>query len=33
MHELTELDGLAVKVVAGDTDPYTAADRLLESTE
>jgi LAO/AO transport system kinase len=33
VHELTELDGLAVKVVAGDTDPYTAADRLLETTE
>ena len=33
VHEHTELDGLAVKVVAGDTDPYTAADRLLETTE
>jgi LAO/AO transport system kinase len=33
VHEHTELDGLAVQVVAGDTDPYTAADRLLETTE
>jgi LAO/AO transport system kinase len=33
VHEHTELDGLAVKVVAGETDPYTAADRLLETTE
>jgi LAO/AO transport system kinase len=32
VHEHTELDGLAVKVVAGETDPYTAADRLLETT-
>ncbi len=31
VHEHTELDGLAGKVVSGDTDPYTAADRLLES--
>jgi len=33
VHEQTELDGLAVKVVAGETDPYTAADRLLETTD
>jgi LAO/AO transport system kinase len=33
VHELTELDGLAVEVVAGKTDPYTAADRLLETTD
>jgi LAO/AO transport system kinase len=33
VHENTELDGLAVKLVAGETDPYTAADRLLETTE
>jgi LAO/AO transport system kinase len=33
VHEHTELDGLAVRVVAGDTDPYTAADRLLATTE
>ena len=31
VHERTELDDLAEKVVAGDTDPYTAADSLLES--
>ena len=31
VHEHTELDGLAEKVVSGDTDPYTAADRLLET--
>lgn len=26
----TELDGLAEQVAAGETDPYAAADRLLE---
>jgi LAO/AO transport system kinase len=31
VHERTELDDLAEKVVAGDSDPYTAADALLES--
>jgi LAO/AO transport system kinase len=31
VHERTELDDLAEKVVAGDSDPYTAADSLLES--
>ncbi len=31
VHERTELDDLAEKVVAGDTDPYSAADSLLES--
>ncbi len=31
VHEHTELDGLAEQVVAGDSDPYTAADRLLEA--
>src|SRR4051794_1170943 len=31
VHERTELDDLAEQVVAGDTDPYTAADSLLES--
>ena len=31
VHERTELDELAEKVAAGDTDPYRAADVLLES--
>ncbi|MGH3413346.1 MAG: methylmalonyl Co-A mutase-associated GTPase MeaB [Marmoricola sp.] len=31
-HERTELDVLAEKVVAGDTDPYAAADELLAET-
>ena len=31
VHERTELDDLAEKVVAGDSDPYTAADSLLEA--
>ena len=31
VHERTELDALAEKVVAGDTDPYAAADELLEA--
>jgi LAO/AO transport system kinase len=31
VHERTELDDLAEKVVAGDSDPYTAADALLEA--
>jgi LAO/AO transport system kinase len=31
VHERTELDDLAEQVVAGDSDPYTAADALLES--
>jgi LAO/AO transport system kinase len=31
VHERTELDGLAAQVVAGDSDPYIAADRLLEA--
>jgi LAO/AO transport system kinase len=31
VHERTELDDLAEKVVAGDSDPYSAADSLLES--
>jgi LAO/AO transport system kinase len=31
VHERTELDDLAEKVVAGDSDPYTAADALLET--
>ncbi len=31
VHERTELDALAEKVVAGDSDPYTAADVLLEA--
>jgi LAO/AO transport system kinase len=31
VHERTELDELAEKVVAGTSDPYTAADSLLES--
>jgi LAO/AO transport system kinase len=32
VHERTELDGLAEQVVAGETDPYSAADRLLEES-
>jgi LAO/AO transport system kinase len=31
VHERTELDALADQVVAGKTDPYAAADRLLEA--
>ena len=31
VHERTELDALAEKVAAGDTDPYAAADELLEA--
>jgi LAO/AO transport system kinase len=31
VHERTELDALAERVVAGDTDPYAAADELLET--
>ncbi len=31
VHGRSELDELAAAVVAGDTDPYTAADELLES--
>ncbi len=31
MHGRSELDELATAVVAGDSDPYTAADTLLES--
>jgi LAO/AO transport system kinase len=31
VHERTELDALAEQVVAGDTDPYVAADSLLEA--
>jgi LAO/AO transport system kinase len=31
VHERTELDDLAEKVAAGDSDPYTAADSLLET--
>jgi LAO/AO transport system kinase len=31
VHARTELDELAEKVVAGASDPYTAADSLLES--
>ncbi len=31
VHARTELDALAEKVAAGDTDPYTAADSLLEA--
>ncbi|GEP34465.1 transporter [Nocardioides szechwanensis] len=31
VHGRSELDELAAAVVAGDTDPYTAADQLLES--
>jgi GTPase len=31
VHERTELDQLAEQVVAGTSDPYTAADSLLES--
>jgi LAO/AO transport system kinase len=33
VHERTELDTLAEQVVAGETDPYAAADELLETTE
>jgi LAO/AO transport system kinase len=33
VHENTALDELASEVVAGDTDPYSAADLLLESLE
>lgn len=31
VHERTELDDLAAQVVAGTSDPYAAADSLLES--
>ena len=31
VHERTELDDLAEQVVAGESDPYAAADTLLES--
>jgi hypothetical protein len=31
VHERTELDALAEQVVAGRTDPYAAADELLEA--
>jgi LAO/AO transport system kinase len=31
VHERTELDALAEKVAAGDSDPYAAADSLLEA--
>jgi LAO/AO transport system kinase len=31
VHERTELDALAERVVAGQTDPYAAADELLET--
>jgi LAO/AO transport system kinase len=31
VHERTELDVLAEQVVAGTSDPYAAADSLLES--
>ena len=31
VHARTELDDLAEQVVAGETDPYTAADALLET--
>jgi LAO/AO transport system kinase len=31
VHTRTELDDLAEQVVAGESDPYTAADALLES--
>jgi len=31
VHQRTELDELAERVVAGDSDPYAAADALLES--
>ena len=31
VHARVELDDLAAAVVAGDTDPYAAADRLIES--
>ena len=33
VHENAELDELAAEVVAGETDPYAAADLLLETTE
>jgi LAO/AO transport system kinase len=33
VHERTELDDLAAEVVVGETDPYAAADRLLESVQ
>ncbi|MCW2867030.1 MAG: transport system ATPase, partial [Marmoricola sp.] len=33
VHENTELDVLAAAVVAGESDPYAAADRLLASLE
>jgi LAO/AO transport system kinase len=31
VHGRSELDDLASAVVAGDSDPYTAADELIES--
>ena len=31
VHERTELDDLAEQVVAGESDPYAAADTLLET--
>ena len=31
VHARTELDDLAEKVASGDSDPYTAADVLLEA--
>jgi LAO/AO transport system kinase len=33
VHERTELDALADRVVAGETDPYAAADELLAGTD
>ena len=33
MHENAALDELAAEVVAGDSDPYAAADLLLDSLE
>jgi len=33
VHENAALDELAAEVVAGDSDPYAAADLLLESLE
>ncbi|MGI9156839.1 MAG: methylmalonyl Co-A mutase-associated GTPase MeaB [Marmoricola sp.] len=33
VHEHTDLDTLAARVVAGETDPYAASDRLLESLQ
>ena len=33
VHEHASLDGLAARVVAGDSDPYAAADELLEGLE